>query len=249
MKVVDTPVTFYPRATPVSIQAKRKADRGVPILPVWKGFWMNHVKALLTNALLFGLLAVAYALPAQQDNSHSNDAQEPVKSLGEIAKDAKKNKAAKAKTVITEETLDDQKGPLPKLNLEGPENYQDIVLAIGDYKAKHTDQQTEQMVHDWYSEYDSMLATLFRENMQLQSLRESNTYYSNEACQQGANYQKCMQSQRAEARGTRQDRSVMKDNWAVAFRVQNGITRIGEGMSRYNLHYDWWKVRYINSNF
>ena len=210
---------------------------------------MNHVKALLTNALLFGLLTAACALPAQQENPHPNDAQEPVKSLGEIAKEAKKNKAGRAKTVITEETLDIKKGPLPKLSLEGPENYQDIVLAIGDYKAKHTDQQTEEVVHDWYREYDSMLATLFRENMQLQSVRESNVYYSGEICQQGANYQKCMQSQRAEARGTRQDRSVMKDNWAVVNRIQTGITRIGEGMSRYNLRYDWWKVRYINSNF
>jgi hypothetical protein len=58
-----------------------------------------------------------------------------------------------------------------------------------------------------------------------------------------------MQSQRAEARGTRQDRAVMKDNWAVANRIQTGIMRIGEGLNRDNLRYDWWKVRYINSNF
>jgi len=24
--------------------------------------------------------------------------------------------------------------------------------------------------------------------------------------------------------------------------------RVGEGLSRYNIRYDWWKVRYINSN-
>jgi hypothetical protein len=41
----------------------------------------------------------------------------------------------------------------------------------------------------------------------------------------------------------------MKDNWAKAYRVQTGIMRVGEGMNRYNLRYDWWKVRYINSNF
>ena len=233
----------------VAFHTECEANRRLPRFTSMERLWMNRAKALLTNALLFGLLTAACALLAQQENSHPNDAQESVKSLGEIAKEAKKNKAPRAKTVITEESLDGQKGPLPKLNLEGPENYQDIVMAIGDFKAKHSDQQTEQVVHDWYSEYDSMLATLFRENLQLQSLRESNTYYSNEICQQGANYQKCMQSQRAEARGTRQDRSVMKDNWAVAFRVQNGIMRIGEGMNRYNLHYDWWKVRYINSNF
>ena len=205
-------------------------------------------KALLTNALLFGLLAVAYDRPAQRDNSHPNDAQEPVKSLGEIAKEAKKNKAVRAKTVITEETLDSHKGPLPKLDLEGPENYQDIVTGH---------RRLQEQAHRSDRGYGPRLVQGVRLHaghdlpgeIDLQSVRESNTYYSNEACQQGANYQKCMESQRAEARGTRPDRSVMKDNWAVAFRVQNGIMRIGEGMNRYNLHYDWWKVRYINSNF
>ncbi len=210
---------------------------------------MIYAKALLTTALLFGLITAAYALPAQQDNSHPGDAQEPPKSLGEIAKEAKKNKTVQAKAVITDENLDVKRGPLPKLNLEGPENFEAIVQAIGDYKSKHNPQETEQALHDWYSEYDSMLATMFRENIELQSLRESNTYYSNESYGQGVNYQKCMQRQRAEARGTRQDRSVMKDNCAVANRVQTGIMRVGEGMNRYNLRYDWWKVRYINSNF
>lgn len=210
---------------------------------------MIYAKALLTNALLFGLLTAACALPAQQDSSQPGNSQEPPQSLGEIAKEAKKNKAAQAKTVITDENLDGKRGPLPKLNLEGPENFDAIVQAIGAYKAKHNPQETEQVLHDWYSEYDSMLATIFRENIELQSLRDSNTYYSNESCSQGVNYKKCMQRQSAEARGTRQDRSVMKDNWAVAYRVQTGMMRVGEGMNRYNLRYDWWKVRYINSNF
>jgi hypothetical protein len=208
---------------------------------------MYHAKALLTKALLFGFLSAACGLVAQQDNSRPNDA--APKSLGEIAKEAKKNKAVPAKKVITDENLDGHRGPLPKLNLEGPENYQEVLLAIGDYKAKHSEQETEEMVHDWYREYDSMLATIFRENMELQSLRDSNTYYSSESCGQGADYRKCMQRQKAEARGTRQDRSVMKDNWATANRIQTGIMRIGDGLSRYNLRYDWWKVRYTNSNF
>jgi hypothetical protein len=161
---------------------------------------MIYPTALLTNALLFGLLTAASALPAQQDNSHTGETQEPPKSLGEIAKEAKKKKTAQAKTVITDENLEVKRGPLPKLNLEGPENFEAIVLAIGDYKSKHNAEETEQVLHDWYSEYDSMLATTFRENIELQSLRDSNTYYSNESCGQGVNYQKCMQRQRAEAR-------------------------------------------------
>ncbi len=210
---------------------------------------MIYAKALLPKALLFGLLTATYALPAPQDSLSTGDGQKPAKSLGEIAKEARKNKSAQAKTVVTDENLEVKRGPLPKLNLEGPENFDAIVQAIGDYKAKHNAQETEQVLHDWYSEYDSMLATMFRENIELQALRDSNSYYSNESCSQGVNYKKCAQRQRAEALGTRQDRSVMKDNWAVTYRVQTGIMRVGEGMSRYNLRYDWWKVRYINSNF
>jgi hypothetical protein len=85
----------------------------------------------------------------------------------------------------------ESESPPPKPNLE---NYQDIVPAVGDYNEKPTDPQTEDVVDAWYGEYDSMLATIFRENLDLQSVRESNTYYSNETRQQGANYQKCMKA-------------------------------------------------------
>jgi hypothetical protein len=64
---------------------------GIPDFAGVERLWMNHTKALLTNALLFGLLTATCALSAQQENPHSYDAQEPVKSLGEIAKEAKKN--------------------------------------------------------------------------------------------------------------------------------------------------------------
>ncbi len=99
---------------------------------------MIYAKALVTKALLFGLLTATYALPAPQDSSSVGDGQKPVKSLGEIAKEARKDKPAHAKTVITDENLDVKRGPLPKLNLEGPENFDAIVQAIGDYKAKHS---------------------------------------------------------------------------------------------------------------
>ena len=43
---------------------------------------MIYAKALLTNALLFGLLTASLALPAPQDNSHPNDAQETAQVIG-----------------------------------------------------------------------------------------------------------------------------------------------------------------------
>jgi len=51
---------------------------------------------------------------------------------------------------------------LPKLNLEGPENFDEILLAISNYKAKHISEETEQTLHFWDHEYDLMLAAIFR---------------------------------------------------------------------------------------
>ena len=42
--------------------------------------------------------------------------------------------------------------------MEGTDNSDEIIHAIGDFKAKHDDQKTEQAVRDWYDEYDEMLA-------------------------------------------------------------------------------------------
>ena len=51
---------------------------------------------------------------------------------------------------------------MPKLNLEGPENFDEILLAISNYKAKHISEETEQTLHFWDHEYDLMLAAIFR---------------------------------------------------------------------------------------
>src|SRR6266436_8223111 len=125
---LETPVTFCRQPPMLAWQTRCESNRQSSRLADVEKVLMNHAKALLTNALLFGLLTATCALPAQQGNSRPNDAPEPAKSLGEIAKEAKKNKAVPAKKVITDENLDVPRSPLPKLNLEGTENFQEIVL-------------------------------------------------------------------------------------------------------------------------
>ncbi len=117
----------------------------------------------LTTALIatVGFCTSSYS---QQENCpcplrESNQGQ----SLADAAKDAKKNKTAHAAKAITDEDMDSRKGPLPRLNMEGTENSDEIIQAISEFKAKHNERETEQALHDWYNEYDTMLATAIRE--------------------------------------------------------------------------------------
>ena len=73
-------------------------------------------------------------------------------------------------------------------------------------------------------------------------------YHSYEMCQQGVSYAKCQQQRQTEIRGARQDGFVMRDNGMVTGRIQQAFMRIRSGISRYNLHYDWFKVRNANGN-
>jgi len=40
----------------------------------------------------------------------------------------------------------------------------------------------------------------------------------------------------------------MRDNGMVAGRIQQAFMKIRTGISRYSLHYDWFKVRNANGN-
>jgi len=132
--------------------------------------------------------------------------------------------------------------------MEDTDNSDEIIEAIGDFKAKHNEQQTEQAVHNWYDKYDEMVATAIRENIQMRDQRESTAYHSYEMCQQGVSYVKCQQQRQTEIRGARQDGFVMRDNGMVTGRIQQAFMKIHAGLNRYNLHYDWFKGRNSNGN-
>jgi hypothetical protein len=125
--------------------------------------------AFFTSALLAVVMAPFAPAFSQQGTCPCpvRDSQNHGPSLAEVAKDAKKNKAADAKKAVTDEDIESKKGPLPRLNMEDPDDSDEIIQAIGDFKAKHS-QQTEQAVHNWY---DEMVATAIRENIQMRDQR------------------------------------------------------------------------------
>jgi len=202
-------------------------------------------KAFLGAALFLAALAFAGSARAQQSDSSSD--QEPGKSLAQLAKEAKQNKTAHAKKVLTEDDLD-HKGPLPRIDMDGTDNSDEIVQAIGDYKNKHTPEETEQVLHDWYDAYDSMLATAIRETNQIRDRRESTTYVGNRLCSSSTDYQKCNEQRQAEMWGSRDDNFSLRDDSMLTGRIQQEFIRVRNGICRYNLRYTWFKIRNANGN-
>ncbi len=52
----------------------------------------------------------------------------------------------------------------PALSLDGDDNTDEIIQAMGEYKSKHSKEDTEEAVHDWFDRYDSILASSARQN-------------------------------------------------------------------------------------
>lgn len=192
--------------------------------------------ALLSAACIAQQSAVAPAAPEPT----STGSEQP---LGTVARNSKKT-AAPGKRVITEDDMNAM--PLPKLRMDGPENGDEIVAAIGEYKASHTPDETEAAVRAWYERYDQDLAAAIKQNQVVSSLREENSSNGNEICRQGGDYMACENRRRAEYIGTRHDQNTLQNNVQLEVRIQHAFMKVRAGIARYNLHYDWFKIRTTN---
>jgi hypothetical protein len=205
--------------------------------------------AFFPSRLLAAVLILSAVAYSRQENCpcpvrDSNDSQ----SLADVAKEAKKNKAAHAKKSVTDDDIVSNKGPFPRLNIQDTDNSDEVIAAIGKFKNTHNERETEQAVHDWYDEYDEMLNAAIRENIEMRDQRESTSYHSYEMCQQGVSYKQCQERRQTEIRGNRHDQFVMRDNGMLTGRIQQAFMKIRTGISRYNLRYEWFKVRNANGN-
>ncbi len=192
--------------------------------------------ALLSAACIAQQSAVAPAAPEPT----STGTEQP---LGTVARNSKKT-ASPGKRVITEDDMNAM--PLPKLRMDGPENGDEIVAAIGEYKASHTPDETEAAVRAWYERYDQDLAAAIKQNQVVSSLREENFSNGNEICRQGGDYMACENRRRAEYIGTRHDQNTLQNNVQLEVRIQHAFMKVRAGIARYNLHYDWFKIRTTN---
>jgi hypothetical protein len=166
--------------------------------------------------------------------------------LGTVVRNSKKPAASKAKKVITEDDMNAAANQLPRIRMDGAENADEIIAAIGEYKASHTPEQTEEVVQAWYERYDQDLAAAIQQNQTVNTLREENFSNGNEMCREGGDWQKCEGRRRAEYVGVRHDQYTLKRNTELEVRVQHVFMKVRMGIGRYNLRYQWFKIRTTN---
>ena len=194
----------------------------------------------------YGLLSISlgflFALPGISQTTPPEATPAQAKSVANAARQAKTNKTRAAK-VFTDDDVEGHKSPLPVLNLAGDDNTDLILQAIAKYKESHKPEETEQVIHDWYDEYDAILAANAREASQYRSLRETNTLNGYDLCQQSDDYEHCEKRRQSELRGQRMDGAKIRQDMERVGRIQQGLMKVRAGIGLLRLNYTWFKVR------
>jgi hypothetical protein len=197
-------------------------------------------------AVGFSALCLAQDTPASSAPQTSSDTSS---SLAAAARKAKAQNATRAKKVFTDDDMEAQAGPFPRLKMDGADNDDEVIAAISKYKLTHTPQQTEDAVRGWYDRYDQELAAAMKSNLDTVSLRNANLSNGYQLCQQSQDYEDyahCQSRQMAEQRGAQHDRAEISNNNNVVMRIQHSFAKIRFGLTQSGLHYDWFKVRNVN---
>jgi hypothetical protein len=198
---------------------------------------------LVEVALLLAFSAVSLAQNTPATSSDTSN------SLAAAARKAKATSQAHAKKVFTDDDMEAQAGPFPRMKMDGADNDDEILAAISKYKLTHTPQQTEDAVRGWFDRYDQELAAAMKSNSDTVSLRNANLTNGYQLCQQVQDYEDyahCQSRQMAEQRGAQHDRNEITNNNNVVMRIQHSFTKIRFGLNQTGLHYDWFKVRNVN---
>lgn len=198
--------------------------------------------------LAFGSIILVWNATAQTAQSSSTGKTEQAsensdQSVAAAARKAKGQKSTRPPKVFTDEDMEARSGPLPRLNLEGADNAEDVLDAIYTYKTTHTPDQTEQVIHDWYDRYDQMLLAAINQNRNMTTVRNVNGSNAYDLCQESDDPRSCQYNQRNSGESMRSDSAVMMKNTNLQQRIQQDLARISVGLFEAHLRYDWFKMR------
>lgn len=202
-----------------------------------------HRRCLLGISLLLGSSALTLAQSQPAAASPPAQSSAPASLLAAAASSAKAQKTGHAKKVFTDDDMEANAGPLPRMKMDGPENGDEIVAAISKYKETHTPEQTEQAIRTWYDRYDEMLVATIQENRDMATIGSVNTSNGNELCQQSQDYEHCQSRQMADQRGSRTDQTQMIKNNALMMRIQRVFQKVRGALMMNNLHYSWFRIQ------
>jgi hypothetical protein len=113
------------------------------------------------------ILATLVILFAWQALGQNSDERGP--SLGEIAKKNKNNDSSrsKAKRVITDDDVNVRSNPIPVIAVQGPDNTDEVLNEIREFKRTHDAAETERVVHQWFDEQSDVLSAAIEANARI----------------------------------------------------------------------------------
>lgn len=204
----------------------------IALTPI-KIFRMTRFLLVATTVVVFAGLSLAQAPVA--------DAQP---SLAEVARQNREQKRPKARVVFTEETLTAAKGPIPEIRSDGNDNSDEIIAAIDQFRSKHTAKETETAVKDWYDAEDSKLAY---EYSQTEDPYRGSWPYSSED-RNMTTPQQYRERELAAARAYSVKQQSMQQSSERKQSLQSRLNKVRTGIRKFDLNYEWFKVRCGNSN-
>jgi hypothetical protein len=171
------------------------------------------------------------------------------KSLGDVARDSKKEKREQAKMILSDDTQPSRGQPIPDVFYAGLDNIDEILKAIDQYKGAHNLPETEAAVHAWYDKHDAMLANAIEENRRIEQRERDRQVGYTSGDFRPRTQEEYVELQQVELISRREDSRHKRDNGLLAARIQQAFGHVRSQMkSRYGMNVDWMKIRCGNGN-
>jgi hypothetical protein len=171
------------------------------------------------------------------------------KSLGDVARDSRKEKKEPAKIVLSDETERVHKPLIPDVFYGGIDNIDEIFKAIEEYRSTHNLQETEAVVRTWYEKHDAMLANAIEQNRRIEQRERDRQLGYSVSDSQPRSQQEYMEIQRVELISRREDLRHKQENGLLSARIQQAFGRVRTQMkSKYGMNIEWFKIRCGNGN-
>ena len=214
---------------------------------------MRNLFFAISLVLLFG-----YTSLAQTGDSSSVSLGEAAKKCEAAKKDKDKDTSTKAKKVFTDDDMSARKGPIPSITLQGPENTEEILNAIHNFRADHDPMSTEDVVHKWFDQETEVLSDAIDANTRMQkhnqmraeNAQDTNSYprYNYPQDYDSSRFRESMTSQ---VWSQRVENRSAQENALIIGRVQQVMmkVRLDVFCRPYKTRpaaYDWFKIRTAN---
>lgn len=196
------------------------------------------------------LIVLSAFASAQQSVVISSPETKPnAPSLADLARQARQNKpATKAKTVVTDETLNSRRTLFPAIHPE-LDNSEEIVREMVAYSRTHTPKETEDAIREWYEIYDQKMANAIHEQKDIQDRQLQRSMSEQDMYEYGGeDYRKYQALRRAENRTAVSDQQAMRTNGLLTAKIQQTFQMVRGGLQKNNIRYEWFKIRFGNGN-